>query len=129
MLRKWIVSSTVAGMLIVGVAGAALAADTTAAVPPYGTGQCTQFVDANGDGVCDNAQQNGGVGGGLRQGAQGGQAGQAGTGLGVNRSASFVDANGDGQCDLFQDANGDGVNDSAPRDGTGNQQQRGGGRR
>ena len=61
-----------------------------------------EFVDADGDGVCDNA----GLGRMWGQGAGG---------------AAFVDANGDGVCDNWADADGDGINDNAPRpqDGTG----------
>ena len=129
MLRKWMVSFLAAALLVVAVAGAALAVDETTA-PPYGSGQCTEFVDADGDGVCDNAGQ-GGMGAGPRQGMRGNRAGMgagqsANAGQGLNRSGNFVDANGDGQCDLWQDADGDGVNDAAPRDGTGSQHQRGG---
>jgi hypothetical protein len=129
MLRKWMVSSAVAAMLVVGVVGAAMAADETPA-PPYGAGQCTEFVDVNGDGVCDNAPQDGTGNQNQRggQGNQGNRPSQAGTGQGTYGSADFVDADGDGQCDLWQDADGDGVNDAAPRDGTGNRNQRGGGR-
>ncbi len=137
MLRKWMTSFLVAALLVVAVAGAALAVDETTA-PPYGSGQCTEFVDADGDGVCDNAGQNG-MGAGPRQGMRGNRTGMgagnragmgagmsANAGQGLNRSGNFVDADGDGQCDLWQDADGDGVNDAAPRDGTGNQHQRGG---
>lgn len=137
MLRKWMTSFLVAALLVVAVAGAALAVDETTAAP-YGSGQCTEFVDADGDGVCDNAGQNG-MGNGSRRGMQGNRTGMQGNrtgmggnrtgmggGQGLNRSGNFVDADGDGQCDLWQDADGDGVNDAAPRNGTGNQHQRGG---
>jgi hypothetical protein len=120
MLRKWMVSTAVAGLLAVGVAGAAMAQDT-AAVPPYGVGACTEFVDANGDGVCDNAPQDG-AGAAYGRSAQGG-------GQGINGGDAFVDADGDGQCDLWQDADGDGVNDAAPQDGSGSQNGRSSGGR
>lgn len=129
MLRKWMVSTAVAAMLVVGVVGAAMAADETPALP-YGAGTCVNFVDADGDGVCDNAPQDG-TGSQNQRGGQGNQGlrpSQAGTGQGTYGSANFVDADGDGECDLWQDADGDGVNDAAPRDGTGSQNQRGGGR-
>lgn len=136
MLRKWMTAALVAALLVVAVAGAAMAADEplTPPVGPgqgQGPGQCAEFVDADGDGVCDNAGQ-GRLGAGPRQSAQGMQgnrtgmsgARRAGMGQGMGQSmgqgAGFVDANGDGQCDLWQDADGDGVNDNAPRDGTGN---------
>jgi hypothetical protein len=122
MLRKWMTSALVAALLVVAVAGAALAVDETASAP-FAPGQCTNFVDADGDGVCDNAGQNA-AGGNMRRGMQVNRSATGGQGL--HQSGNFVDANGDGQCDLWQDANGDGVNDSAPRDGTGNQHQRSG---
>ncbi len=133
MLRKWMTSALVAALLVVAVVGAALAADETVTAP-VGPGQCTEFVDADGDGVCDNAGQNG-MGNGSRRGMQGNRTGMQGNrtgmggmgaGQGLNQSGNFVDADGDGQCDLWQDADGDGVNDSAPRDGTGNQHGRSG---
>jgi hypothetical protein len=119
MLRKWMVSTAVAGLLAVGIAGAAMAQDTAVA-PPYGGGACTEFVDADGDGVCDNALQDG-TGAAYGRSVRGG-------GQGLNGGDSFVDADGDGQCDLWQDADGDGANDSAPQDGTGSQNGRSGGR-
>ncbi|WP_125115251.1 hypothetical protein [Agathobaculum sp. Marseille-P7918] len=75
----------------------------------YGTGRGQYFVDANGDGVCDNC--------------------------GTGRGQYFVDADGDGVCDncgtgrgqYFVDADGDGVCDNCtqqglcPRDGSGRQ--------
>lgn len=131
MLRKWMTAVVMAALLVVMVVGAAMAADDTPAAP-YGPGQCTEFVDANGDGVCNNAPQNG-TGNAYGRGGQGRHAGMgarnaAGQGQGQYRSDNFVDADGDGRCDLWQDEDGDGVNDSAPRNGTGNKHQRGGGR-
>ncbi len=52
-----------------------------------GRGRALNYVDANGDGICD----------------------YFGTGRGCGRW--FTDANGDGICDNFKDADGDGVCD------------------
>ena len=74
-----------------------------------GNGRGRNYVDANGDGVCDN--------------------------YGTGRGQYFVDADGDGVCDncgtgcgqYFVDADGDGVCDNCtqqglcPRDGSGRQ--------
>ncbi|MGB9701652.1 MAG: T9SS type A sorting domain-containing protein [Candidatus Kapaibacteriota bacterium] len=68
-------------------------------VDANGDGICDNFVDANGDGVCDNCGQN-------SSGKMGG-----------NRK--FIDANGDGICDNFVDANGDGVCDNCTGSGYG----------
>jgi len=54
-----------------------------------GNGNCAAFVDADGDGVCDNA------------------------GKGMGHAWGFVDENGDGVNDNFVDADGDGVCDNA----------------
>jgi hypothetical protein len=54
-----------------------------------GNGVCDNFVDADGDGVCD----------------------LAGTGRGQGNGPGFVDKDGDGVCDNFVDADGDGVCD------------------
>ncbi|MCL2339459.1 MAG: hypothetical protein FWC59_00970 [Actinomycetia bacterium] len=48
--------------------------------------QSRSFVDADGDGICDN--------------------------LGSGSGQNFVDANGDGICDNFVDADGDGICDN-----------------
>ena len=87
-IRLWLASAAGAASLAAVLAftpTSASAQQPTASAPTVamrgpnrgqgGTGTCsgTNFVDANGDGVCDNA----------------------GTGTGVN----FVDANGDGVCD------------------------------
>ena len=84
-------------------------------------GTCVNFIDEDGDGVCDNALL-GGVGGQVgtmsRQNLQANsQSALGGQGL----STDFVDANGDGACDNFVDADGDGISDIAPQDGTGSQ--------
>ena len=116
MIRKFVpVIAALALVLVLGTV--AYAADAPAT---YGAGQCATFVDADGDGVCDNLGQNvpprDGTGsqygtGGSQYGA--GQ-GQAAVGTGVGGCGSFVDANGDGVCDNL----GQNV---PPRDGTGSQ--------
>ena len=94
-----------------------------------GDGVCDNFVDANGDGVCDTkgtgkgknfVDANGdGVNdncigqGKCRKGMKNGN-GNAGTG------ANFIDADGDGVCDNFVDENGDGINDNRKGKGLGN---------
>ena len=65
------------------------------------------FVDADGNGVCDNEGQNLGYGRAAKgdttgQGSgtmQRGKSGQNGQGM---RSAAFVDADGNGICDLLE---------------------------
>lgn len=61
----------------------------------------TNFVDANGDGVCDNAGTNASQGKRVNfVDADGdGVCDNAGTGLGKGKRTNFVDANGDGVCD------------------------------
>ena len=60
MLRKWLVSLSLAGMLTVGATGAVMAAGG----PPAGagTGTCTCQYDTDGDGVCDNVPPQDGTG-------------------------------------------------------------------
>lgn len=116
MIRKFVpVIAALALVLVLGTV--AYAADAPAT---YGAGQCANFVDANGDGVCDNLGQNvtprDGTGnqygtGGSQYGAE---QGQAAVGTGVGGSGSFVDADNDGVCDNL----GQNV---PPRDGTGSQ--------
>ena len=87
--------------MVMGAIRAALVlsmAVTGAFAAGYDNGRGRNFVDANGDGVCDNY------------------------GTGTGRGQYFVDANGDGVCDnygtgcgrgqYFVDANGDGVCDN-----------------
>lgn len=72
---------------------------------------CTGFVDADGDGVCDNF----GTGIGRAKGSDFGQ----GIAEGNVRGQGFVDADGDGLCDMcgrnsegcYRDGDGDGVCD------------------
>ena len=60
-------------------------------------GPGTGFVDADGDGICDNT----GLPVGVRPGA----------GMGQGQGVGFVDADGDGINDNFIDADGDGICD------------------
>ncbi|MGB9771692.1 MAG: T9SS type A sorting domain-containing protein [Candidatus Kapaibacteriota bacterium] len=60
-----------------------------------GDGICDNFVDANNDGICDNCR---GFGKGGMKGIGGNFQGQ-GKGL---RQRNFVDSNGDGICDNYQ---------------------------
>ena len=68
-----------------------------------GTGQRLgdSFVDADGDGVCDNLGT--GMGGGMRGGAGGGRNAGRGAGGNAGRGSQmggrFIDANGNGVCD------------------------------
>ena len=57
MIRKLMVPVIAALALVMVLGIVALAADEPVA-PPYGPGQCVNFVDADGDGVCDNLGQN-----------------------------------------------------------------------
>ena len=68
--------------MVMGTISAALVlsmAVTGAFAAGYGKGRGRNFVDANGDGVCDNY----------------------GTGTGCGRGQYFVDADGDGVCDNY----------------------------
>ncbi len=85
--------------------------------------ESTTWVDANGDGVCDNAgplapQDGTGSRYGTATNAAAGAGHVTAPQTGLNNPATFVDADGDGQCDSIP-----------PQDGTGNQVQRGCGRR
>jgi hypothetical protein len=120
MSRKVGISLVVAVVLVLTLALAAYAqAGTPGSGPQNGTGVCANFVDEDGDGVCDYAPQDGT---GFQFGRMGRHAmlGQGARGPQM-MGAGFVDSDGDGTCDNWVDANGDGVNDSAPRDGTGHQ--------
>ena len=138
MMRKGLMATMVAMMLILGVAAAAFAqgAGLNAGTPgaglcPNGSdldgdGVCDNWVDADGDGVNDAAPRDGT---GNRYGKRSGQqqsapAGQVNQEQGAGRGMAFVDQNGDGVCDAYVDADGDGVNDAAPHNGTGRQQGR-----
>jgi hypothetical protein len=117
MSRKITVTAVLALLLTLVISTAAFAQDAAPAPGQYGAGQCVDFVDADGDGVCDNAGTGARSqdGSGIQYGA--GQRGtQAGGGQGTG---AFVDADGDGTCDNL------GQNVPA-RSGTGNQNGRGG---
>lgn len=62
-----------------------------------------EFIDANSDGVCDNAAQDG-AGMQFQRGNSNGSTASAGP--------NFADADGDGVCDKFIDEDGDGVSDN-----------------
>ncbi len=86
---------------------------------PHGDGTCSgdTFVDADGDGVCDNM--------GTDQGQQGQARGSHGDGDGVCTDENFVDADGDGVCDNMGTGTGQGNNHGNSQ---GNSQGRGHGR-
>ncbi len=148
MLRKGTVATMLAVILVMALAGGALAQGygpgTGTGTPGTGVctndldgdGVCDSFVDLDGDGVNDAAPRNG-TGSQYGQGGNGqatsqnqvmggrGMRGQRmqsqGQAQGQALNGQFIDQNGDGVCDTFVDADGDGVNDAAPRNGTGNQ--------
>jgi len=70
---------------------------------------CRNYVDEDGDGVCDHAPRAG-------TGEHYGYARGRGAGLGAGHYGDQ-----DGSCDNYVDEDGDGVNDNASRDGTGEQ--------
>ena len=116
MIRKLMVPVIAALALVMVLGTVALAADEPV-TRPNGPGQCVNFVDENGDGVCDNAGQQAAPrdGTGSQYGAGQRQAGTgAGQGAGQGGNGAFVDADGDGACDNL----GQNV---PPRDGTGRQ--------
>lgn len=91
-----------------------------------GAGECENFVDEDGDGICDLAAQDGtgqqygrGMAHMAFQGRHGGRNWAQQRGMGQGQG--FEDGDGDGVCDHFLDEDGDGINDAAPQDGTGNQ--------
>ena len=81
-------------------------------VDENGDGVCDHFVDADNDGVCDvkHARQ------GHRRGAEGKGQGQ-GRCTGSAQCPNFVDANNDGVNDNFIDENSDGVCDNKGKGG------------
>ncbi len=89
--------------------------------------QLRNFVDEDGDGVCDNLGLMQGMAqrrGFAHRAALGNGTGPMGLHQGQGQgygAGNFVDADGDGVCDNFVDEDGDGINDLAPRDGTGHQ--------
>lgn len=108
MQNRFSMAFVVALVLILALSATALAQGPKNGNPGQnGTGLCDNYVDADGDGVCDHAPQDG-------TGEQQGPNSSVGAG-GAPHGAQ------DGSCDNYVDADGDDVNDSAPRDGTGNQ--------
>jgi hypothetical protein len=86
-------------LLVGAVSAAAQTAQNPAAPVQAGTSVGPNFVDANGDGICDYYQS------GTRRGRMGAARGGYGPGGGAgNRGVgpNFVDANGDGICDTYQ---------------------------
>lgn len=125
MARKLTTTALVALLLTLALTTGAFAQDAAPAAGQYGPGACVNFVDADGDGVCDNAgtgaQPQDGTGSQYGAGAQRGAAAGNGQGTGTPGSA-FVDADGDGTCDN--------VGQNVPaRDGTGTQSGRNSGQR
>ena len=115
MKRNFVIATLVALMLVTGLVVTA-SAQTVQPTPttPVTTGACANgnFVDANNDGVCDNAPRDGsGQQYGMRNGqglgmqGRGMQNGQ-GIGQGAGQGANFVDANNDGTCDNLGTAQG-----------------------
>ena len=104
MIRKLMVPVFAAMMLVMLMSVAAFAADVPS-VSPYGAGQGIYFVDADGDGVCDNT--------GLYLGQQTGAGSQIGA-AGQGGNGSCLDADGDGVCDYLH-------TQPQPGDGTGRQ--------
>jgi len=112
MTRKFIVALSVAALLVFTLAMTAMAADPAPAygagpnanamqnyVDANGDGLCDNFSDADGDGICDNAPQGGlnqkldGTGGPRAGQAEGMQRG-AGRGQGINKEWAPRDGSG-----------------------------------
>jgi hypothetical protein len=91
MIRKLMVPVFAAMALVMLMSAAAFAADVPS-VSPYGAGQGVYFVDADGDGVCDNT--------GLYLGQQSGAGSQIGA-ASQGGNGSCLDADGDGVCDAL----------------------------
>jgi hypothetical protein len=119
MKRRFAIGLLVALVLVVGISAMAMAAGPG---PAYGNGGAAgyagqgaliseSFVDADGDGVCDNYVD--------RVPLQDGTGNQWGAGTGTP-GANFVDANGDGLCDNCLNGG------TQPQDGTGMQMRQGG---
>lgn len=127
MKRNFVIATLVALMLVTGlVVTASAQAAQPAPTTPATAGACANgnWVDANNDGVCDNAPRDGsgmqfgqqnrqgmnrGQGQGMQaQGMQGrGMQGQGmQNGQGAGQGANFVDADNDGTCDNFGTAQG-----------------------
>ena len=114
MKRNFVIATLVALMLVTGLVVTA-SAQTAQPTPttPVTAGACANgnFVDANSDGVCDNAPRDGS---GMQYGQAQGRGGMQGRGMqngqgiaqGTGQGANFVDANNDGVCDNFGTAQG-----------------------
>lgn len=103
--------------LTVGMAAAKYGPPTRPVNPPAGGDCATNFVDADGDGICDlagtgtaNSYGNASnYGNGVADGTGSGMVGRSGMGSqGANRAAGgsyfqsqFIDADGDGVCDNY----------------------------
>ena len=121
MKRRFAVGTLLALVLVLGITVAAMAAGpgsnsgNTAGAGMAGQGAALHgtFVDADGDGVCDDYAN--------RTPAQDGTGNRWNRGQGQQAGgANFIDEDGDGVCD---NCLGDGTQ---PRDGTGQQMGRGG---
>ncbi|MCD6206467.1 MAG: hypothetical protein J7J06_00565 [Methanosarcinales archaeon] len=116
---------TMTGILIVALV--ALSAGVAAA--QYGHGSSTQYVDADGDGICDNSGDRPGFVDSDGDGVCDNNCGRGRGGCGCGGNGNFVDEDGDGVCDNFgingRDSDGDGVPNGQdddyepPRDGRG----------
>jgi hypothetical protein len=103
MKKTWILAFAV--LLVGSVTASAQTARKPAATTQAGTSVGPNFVDANGDGICDYYQS------GTRRGRMSAAGAGNGPGNGTgNRGVgpNFVDANGDGICDHFQSGAGQG---------------------
>lgn len=111
---------------IAGIACAVALATALGATPALAAGtQNRNFVDADGDGICDvrGAVLTDATSSAIAGGYHRGQASSAVLGTGAGQGVNFVDADGDGICDNkgagtgfstnYVDANGDGVCDNA----------------
>lgn len=133
MMRKSMVAAMAAMLLVLVIAGAAFAQGPGAGAVEPGMGLCLNSSDLDGDGVCDDwidADGDGvndaapldGTGSQYGIGSQTPQTPTApAAGQGTAQTGDFVDNDGDGVCDTYVDSDDDGVNDAAPRDGTGSQ--------
>lgn len=134
MKRIFVHASVISLVFVMVLAGVAWADDTTPGYGPgFGSGNCPtgEFVDEDGDGICDNAPR-AGMNRAPRERSmipqqrshfdRFGNKHMNGTGRMNSHSVGsrFIDADGDGVCDQFVDEDGDGINDNAPHDGTGN---------
>lgn len=110
MRNKLSISLAFALVLLLALAATALAQGPRNSNPGQnGPGLCENYIDEDGDGICDYAPRDG-------TGKHNGYAQGRGAGLGAGPYGSQ-----DGSCDNYIDEDGDGVNDNAPRDGTGEQ--------